>query len=370
MAPLTSDPAAAYNDTVLVMQDPNSPWAMDLNTTVTIVFGILSLILQAGQFCYGRRQIRTTWYMVQRSKSPTSLCHSVCQRASYLSTGGLRVACARHNGRPQSRHFTSDLPDRTEPLTDMDGRLRQALSAGETLRSSPVVANGEADRACLIVEGTPPSIITIGAQDTWNKAARIKCSLIRSNKVHDWTADDQDWQAKLVPMGVEGFEGDPACAVRNAVGGLGKYRLQEAVENYHSMGSQESSNGGQPVPDIAQRDHASLVGGMPQGTIHTCILLPGSYQAAYELKWPCSMGTALEAEISAHGRRDDCLTGKELLCDSPRRFSRGHDHDHNNDLRVQYVELRTPAFGPTKIHMSHSDEQAVQNPAEEICLAI
>ncbi|KAK2602808.1 hypothetical protein N8I77_009313 [Diaporthe amygdali] len=39
------------------MQDPNSPWAMDLNTTVTIVFGILSLILQAGQFCYGRRQI-------------------------------------------------------------------------------------------------------------------------------------------------------------------------------------------------------------------------------------------------------------------------------------------------------------------------
>ena len=48
---------AAPNDTVLFMQDQNSPWAMDLNTSVTIVFGILGLILQAGQICFGRRQM-------------------------------------------------------------------------------------------------------------------------------------------------------------------------------------------------------------------------------------------------------------------------------------------------------------------------
>lgn len=53
----TSLSLSAPNDTVLVMQDPNSPWTMDLNTSVTIIFGILGLIFQAWQICYGRRQM-------------------------------------------------------------------------------------------------------------------------------------------------------------------------------------------------------------------------------------------------------------------------------------------------------------------------
>lgn len=61
MAPFASDSTppsfSAPNDTILVMQDPNSPWEMDLNTSVTIIFGILGLIFQAGQICYGRRQM-------------------------------------------------------------------------------------------------------------------------------------------------------------------------------------------------------------------------------------------------------------------------------------------------------------------------
>lgn len=61
MAPITSGNAplslSASNDTILVMQDPSSPWEMDLNTSVTIIFGILGLIFQAGQICYGRRQM-------------------------------------------------------------------------------------------------------------------------------------------------------------------------------------------------------------------------------------------------------------------------------------------------------------------------
>lgn len=60
MAPLTSEenpvPSTAYSDTV-VMKDPDSPWAMDLNTSVTIVLGVLSLILQAWQICYGPRHM-------------------------------------------------------------------------------------------------------------------------------------------------------------------------------------------------------------------------------------------------------------------------------------------------------------------------
>lgn len=61
MAPLTSGnspfPLPAPNGTILMMQDRNSPWEMDLNTSVTIIFGILGLIFQAGQICYGRRQM-------------------------------------------------------------------------------------------------------------------------------------------------------------------------------------------------------------------------------------------------------------------------------------------------------------------------
>lgn len=61
MAPLTSGnitgPSKAYGDPVLVMKDADSPWAMDLNTSVTIVLGVLSLILQAWQIFYGPRHM-------------------------------------------------------------------------------------------------------------------------------------------------------------------------------------------------------------------------------------------------------------------------------------------------------------------------
>lgn len=61
MAPLTSGsvpvPSAAFSDTFLVMKDPNSPWAIDLNTSVTIILGVLSLILQAWQIFNGRRHM-------------------------------------------------------------------------------------------------------------------------------------------------------------------------------------------------------------------------------------------------------------------------------------------------------------------------
>lgn len=117
---------------------------------------------------------RTTWYMVQRSKFPTPRCHSVSQRACLTSGGGLRVICAISIGHLKWSPLKPDLQDRTKPLTDMDGRLRQALSAGEMVLSSLILVNGRVDRICLILQGNPPSTAPIAAQDTWVEAMEFR----------------------------------------------------------------------------------------------------------------------------------------------------------------------------------------------------
>ena len=42
------------NGTIIFLQEPDSPWALDLNTLVTIVFGIITIAFQAGHIYYER----------------------------------------------------------------------------------------------------------------------------------------------------------------------------------------------------------------------------------------------------------------------------------------------------------------------------
>lgn len=62
MAPMTLShnatlSLAASNGTIILVQGSDSPWAMDLNTLVTIVFGVISIAFQAGH-AYRRRTTR------------------------------------------------------------------------------------------------------------------------------------------------------------------------------------------------------------------------------------------------------------------------------------------------------------------------
>lgn len=45
---------AASNGTIILVQSPDNPWNLDLNTLVTIVFGIITIAFQAGQMYYER----------------------------------------------------------------------------------------------------------------------------------------------------------------------------------------------------------------------------------------------------------------------------------------------------------------------------
>ena len=49
-------PLATSNSTIIIVQDVGGPWALDLNTLVTIVFGVIGIALQAGQLYRGRVQ--------------------------------------------------------------------------------------------------------------------------------------------------------------------------------------------------------------------------------------------------------------------------------------------------------------------------
>lgn len=44
---------ATSNGTIILVQGPDSPWRLDLNTLVTIVFGVIGIAFQAGHVYYG-----------------------------------------------------------------------------------------------------------------------------------------------------------------------------------------------------------------------------------------------------------------------------------------------------------------------------
>lgn len=48
-------PLAAPDGTVILMKGADSPWALDLNTLVTVVFGVIGIAFQAWQVYLGRR---------------------------------------------------------------------------------------------------------------------------------------------------------------------------------------------------------------------------------------------------------------------------------------------------------------------------
>ncbi|KAK2602809.1 hypothetical protein N8I77_009314 [Diaporthe amygdali] len=63
MAPMTVShnntlPLAASNGTIILIHGVDSPWDMDLNTLITIVFGVIGIAFQAGHVYY-RRTRRT-----------------------------------------------------------------------------------------------------------------------------------------------------------------------------------------------------------------------------------------------------------------------------------------------------------------------
>lgn len=45
---------ATSNGTIILVQGPGNPWNLDLNTLVTIVFGIITVAFQAGHMYYER----------------------------------------------------------------------------------------------------------------------------------------------------------------------------------------------------------------------------------------------------------------------------------------------------------------------------
>lgn len=62
MAPMTlphnNTHSLAFSDgTLIVVQGSESPWAMDLNTLVTIVFGVIGIAFQAGHVLRGRTRM-------------------------------------------------------------------------------------------------------------------------------------------------------------------------------------------------------------------------------------------------------------------------------------------------------------------------
>lgn len=62
MAPMTlfhndTSSLAFSNDTFILVQRSDSPWAMDLNTLVTIVFGVIGIAFQAGHVFRGRTRM-------------------------------------------------------------------------------------------------------------------------------------------------------------------------------------------------------------------------------------------------------------------------------------------------------------------------
>ncbi|KAG6356857.1 hypothetical protein INS49_014731 [Diaporthe citri] len=66
MAPITlphnnTIPFATSNGTIILVQGSDSPWDLDLNTLVTIVFGVISIAFQIGHMYHGTtRKSRTT----------------------------------------------------------------------------------------------------------------------------------------------------------------------------------------------------------------------------------------------------------------------------------------------------------------------
>lgn len=59
MAPITlfHNDTAFPNSTVILVQGSDRPWAMDLNTLVTIVFGVIGIAFQAGHVFRGRTRM-------------------------------------------------------------------------------------------------------------------------------------------------------------------------------------------------------------------------------------------------------------------------------------------------------------------------
>lgn len=54
MAPITLShnntiSIATSNGTIILVQGPDNPWDLDLNTLVTIIFGIITITIQAAQ---------------------------------------------------------------------------------------------------------------------------------------------------------------------------------------------------------------------------------------------------------------------------------------------------------------------------------
>lgn len=45
---------ATSNGTIILVQGSDSSWDLDLNTLVTIVFGVISIAFQIGHLYYGR----------------------------------------------------------------------------------------------------------------------------------------------------------------------------------------------------------------------------------------------------------------------------------------------------------------------------
>lgn len=56
MATTNSTSWMTINETTIMVKESGDPWALDLNTLVTILFGIVGVVLQAGAMYYGRTQ--------------------------------------------------------------------------------------------------------------------------------------------------------------------------------------------------------------------------------------------------------------------------------------------------------------------------